>query len=84
MSEANLNATRPLRIVDQRTMEKIFALTDARGISREAIRAPLAGEGEGRIHLLPDGSWEIVVPATGELEPFLDGLARMLSGGTDG
>ena len=80
MSEANVNSTQPLRIVDQRTMERIFTVTDARGISREAIRVPLAGEGEGRIHLASDGTWEIVVPATGALEPFIAKLERTLSG----
>ena len=80
MNDASVNSTRPLRIVDQRTMEKIFAVTDARGVSREAVRVPLVGEGEGRVHRLPDGIWEIVVPAAGELEPFLAGLDRLLAG----
>jgi hypothetical protein len=71
-----LSSTRPLRLIDQRTMERIFAVTDACGISREEIRVPLAGEGDGRIHRLPDGIWEIVVPARGELEPFLVRLAE--------
>ena len=81
MSDASVNSTRPLRIVDQRTMERIFAVTDARGVSREAIRVPLVGEGEGRVHRLPDGTWEIVVPAAGPLDPFVDDLDRLLSGG---
>jgi hypothetical protein len=68
-------ATQPLRIVDQRTMERIFEVTDACGISREEVRVPLAGEGDGRIHRLPDGVWEIVVPARAELDDFLVRLA---------
>ena len=80
MSDPNVNSTQPLRLVDQRTMEKIFAVTDARGISRESIRVPLAGDGAGRIHLQSGGTWEIVVPAAGPLEPFLESLARTLAG----
>jgi len=77
MSESsNVNSTRPLRLVDQRTMEKIFAVTDAAGIDREKLRVPLAGEDDGRVHRTPDGEWEIVVPAGGDLAPFLECLAR--------
>jgi len=76
----NVNATQPLRLVDQRTMEKIFAVTDDAGIDREAIRVPLAGEGAGRFHRSADGVWEIVVPASGALDPFLDSLAKALGG----
>jgi len=81
MSDApNVNATQPLRLVDQRTMEQIFSVTDAAGIDREAIRVPLAGEGDGRWHRSPDGAWEIVVPTSGPLEPFLDRLTKALGG----
>lgn len=76
----DVHSTQPLRLVDQRTMERIFAVTDAAGISREAIRVPLAGEGDGRVHRARDGSWEIVVPASGPLTPFLERLATTLSG----
>jgi len=78
---SNVNSTQPLRLVDQRTMEKIFAVTDAAGIDREALRVPLAGEGDGRVHRTPDGEWEIVVPAAGDLAPFLERLARAVGGG---
>jgi hypothetical protein len=76
MSErADVNSTRPLRIVDQKTMQRIFDITDAQGISREELKVPLAGEGDGRIDRLADGTWEIVVPAGGDLEPFFERLA---------
>jgi len=74
-----MSSTRPLRIVDQGTMERIFAVTDACGISREEIRVPLAGEGSGRIDRLPDGVWEIAIPEGDELEPFLARLAETFS-----
>jgi len=82
MSEpSNVNATQPLRLVDQRTMERIFAVTDAAGIDREPLRVPLAGEGDGRIHRTADGEWEIVVPGAGDLAPFLARLERAVGGG---
>ena len=77
---SNVNATQPLRLVDQRTMEKIFAVTDAAGINRERLRIPLAGEGDGRVHRTADGEWEIVVPGAGDLVPFLDQLALAVGG----
>jgi hypothetical protein len=77
----NVNSTQPLRLVDQRTMERIFAVTDAAGIDREALRVPLAGEGEGRVHRTPGGEWEIVVPASADLAPFLERLTRAVGGG---
>ncbi|KAB2958373.1 MAG: hypothetical protein F9K18_12215 [Thermoanaerobaculia bacterium] len=72
--------TQPLRLVDQRTMTRVFEVTDARGISREAIRVPLVGDGDGSVRGLPGGVWEIVVPAAGPLEPFLARLAAALDG----
>ena len=76
----DVHSTQPLRLVDQRTMERIFEITDAAGISREAVRVPLAGEGAGRIDRFGDGILEIVVPASGPLAPFLERLAVTLSG----
>jgi hypothetical protein len=72
----DVNATQPLRLVDQHIMERIFTVTDAAGLSREAIRVPLAGEGEGRIEETADGSWEIVVPAGGSLDSYFARLAE--------
>jgi hypothetical protein len=80
MGAAENFGTRPLRLVDARIMARIFEVTDARGLSRESVRVPLAGDGDGRIHRQPNGVWEIVVPAAGPLEPFLDRLAAELDG----
>jgi hypothetical protein len=80
-SPTNVNATQPLRLVDQRTMEKIFAVTDAAGIDRESLRVPLTGEDDGRFHRTADGEWEIVVPARGDLAPFLERLALAVGAG---
>lgn len=72
------SSTQPMRIVDQKTMEKIFEVVDAHWVSREAIRIPLAGEGAGWIRELPDGIWEIVLPASGDLDSFLQRLHAAL------
>lgn len=72
------STTQPLRIVDQPTMARIFEIVDAHWISRESIRVPLAGEGDGRIDLRPDGTWEIVLPERGDLEPFFERLHAAL------
>lgn len=84
MSRAENFGTRPLRLVDATIMARIFEVTDARGLSREAVRVPLAGDGDGRIRRLENGVWEIVVPAAGPLEPFLARLAAELCGATPG
>lgn len=78
MDEDITFGTRPLRLVDQRTMARIFEVTDARGLSREALRVPLLGDGEGRIERLADGTWKVVLPAAGPLEEFLARLAAAL------
>jgi hypothetical protein len=71
--------TQPLRILDQETIERIFAITDAFEISREAVRVPLAGEGAGRMERRPDGVWEIVLPASGDFGEFLARLEQALA-----
>jgi hypothetical protein len=78
MSGKDSRGTRPLRLVDQRTMLRIFAVTDELGVSREALRVQLLCEGAGRVRALEDGIWEIVVPEEGDLAPFLQLLARTL------
>ena len=67
--------TRPFRILDQKTMNQILELADEAGVHREAVRIPLAGDGEGRIERGTDGVWQIVLPATGDLTPFLERIA---------
>jgi len=78
VTEENSRGTRPLRLVDPRTMARIFAVTDELGVSREALRVPLLCEGAGRIRPLGGGIWEIVVPEEGDLAPFLARIAETL------
>jgi hypothetical protein len=76
--------TMPFRILDPTLMGRILDLADAAGVSREAVRVPLVGDGEGRIARDANGIWEIVLPATGDLEEFLGRVASALGGGANG
>jgi hypothetical protein len=68
------------RVLDQSTVDRVLELADAAGISREAIRVPLTGEGGGRIERRAGGAWWIVLPSTGRLEPFLERVAAAFRG----
>ncbi len=74
----------PMRILDQRIMNRVFAVTDEVPIDREALQVALVLEGEGRIERTPAGKLAITLPDTDDLEPFLATLAaraRTLLGG---
>ena len=69
-----------LKAVTLKEIERIFAITDELGISREALVIPLRTANPGGIRLLPDGKLEIVVERDGEFEQWLSGLeARIRS-----
>ena len=60
--------------VTLREIQEIFAVTDALGISREALVIPLAPGRPGRVRRLPSGKLEIVVDAE---RPLADWLAEL-------
>ena len=68
----------PWRIPDESwetpPIERIFSVTDALGISREALVIPLRTEAPGRIALMKDGKLEIVVDRDGDFEDWLTRL----------
>lgn len=66
-----------LREVTLREIERIFAVTDALGISREALAIPLLPRPGGRLRRLPGGRIEIVVD-TADFEGFLARLPAEL------
>jgi hypothetical protein len=66
--------TRPLRALDQATMEKLFESTDAAGLSREALRVALVRDGSGEVRRVRPGLYEITLPEHDDLAPF---FARM-------
>jgi len=63
-----------LKAVTLKEIERIFTVTDALGISREALVIPLRTEAPGRIGLMKDGKLEIVVDRDGNFEDWLTRL----------
>jgi hypothetical protein len=63
--------------VTLREIERIFAITDPLGISREALAIPLLPRPAGRVRRLPGGRIEIVVDAV-DFDGFLARLPEEL------
>ena len=63
-----------LKAVTLKEIERIFAVTDALGISREALVIPLRTEVPGRLAVMKDGKLEIVVDRDGDFEDWLTRL----------
>ncbi len=55
-------------------IERIFTVTDALGISREALVIPLRAEHPGRVRRLGPGKLEIVVDRDAEFDQWLSRL----------
>ena len=58
-------------------INRIFAVTDALGVHREALVIPL-GTGKGRVRRLPSGKLEITVDAETPLEEWLEALPGLI------
>ena len=69
-----------MRILEQATMQRLFAVTDEIPLDREEMTVPLAHEGEGDVRRLPNGKVEITLPDTDDLEPFLAALPERVRG----
>ncbi|HKV55723.1 MAG TPA: hypothetical protein VJN94_13905 [Candidatus Binataceae bacterium] len=67
-----------LKAVTLREIEQIFAITDAMGISREALVIPLRTENPGRVRAIAGGRIEIVVERDVDFEQWLSGLERLI------
>jgi hypothetical protein len=61
-------------------IQAIFGVTDALGISREALVIPLAPGRPGRVRRLPSGKLEIVVDADVPLATWLATLPDHIAG----
>jgi hypothetical protein len=59
-------------------IQAVFAVTDALGISREALVIPLAPGRPGRVRRLPSGKLEIVVDAETPLAQWLETLPGLI------
>jgi hypothetical protein len=70
-----------LEAVGMNEISKIFAVTDAMGIHREAVVIPL-GTGTGRVRRLLNGKLEIVVDAETPIDEWLKGLPDMIRAAT--
>jgi hypothetical protein len=57
-----------------REIEQIFTITDALGISREALVIPLRTETPGRMKIVSGGKLEIIVEREAEFADWLNGL----------
>ena len=68
-----------LQAVTLKEIQEIFAVTDAMGISREALVIPLAPGRPGRVRRLPSGKLEIVVDAEVPLAEWLGQLAELIA-----
>jgi hypothetical protein len=63
-----------LKAVTLKEIERIFALIDPMGISREAVVIPLRTEHPGRVSVMKDGKLEIVVERDGDFEDWVRSL----------
>ena len=60
-------------------IDAIFAVTDALGISREALVIPLGPATPGRVRRLPSGKLEITVESTRPLDEWLTELPPLIA-----
>jgi hypothetical protein len=67
-----------MRTLDQKIMNRVFAVTDEIPIDREALQVALVLEGEGKVERTAAGKLAITLPDTDDLEPFLAALAERL------
>lgn len=59
-------------------MQQVFDITDAMPMSREALRIPLAMQGDGTVTKRVDGLFEVTLPDIDDLAPFLETLPDKL------
>lgn len=59
-------------------IQAVFGVTDALGISREALVIPLSPARPGRVRRLPNGKLEIVLDAEVPLAEWLEDLPNLI------
>jgi hypothetical protein len=67
-----------LKVVTLKEIEQIFAITDALGISREALVIPLRPNSPGRVRRIAGSKFEIVVDREADFDLWLKGLESQL------
>jgi hypothetical protein len=68
-----------LKAVTLKEIERIFAVIEPLGISREAVIIPLRTEHPGRIAMTPAGKLEIVVERDDDFDRWLTTLAPRIA-----
>ena len=68
-----------LKAVGLKEIERIFAITDPLGISREALVIPLRTESPGRMRLLGKGKVEVVIDRDADFDQWLASFASKIS-----
>ncbi len=63
-----------LKAVTLKEIERIFAVIEPMGISREAVVIPLRTAHPGRVSILKNGKLEIVVERDGDFEDWISHL----------
>ena len=63
-----------LKVVTLKEIERIFAVIDPMGISREAIVIPLRTEHPGRVGIDKTGKLEVVVERDADFDEWVKGL----------
>jgi len=67
-----------LKAVSLKEIERIFAVIDPMGISREAVEIPLRTEHPGRVSILKNGKLEIVVERDGDFQEWVTHLEAQI------
>ncbi len=67
-----------LKAVTLKEIERIFAVIDPMGISREAVEIPLRTEHPGRVSILKNGKLGIVVERDGDFEDWITTLEAQI------
>lgn len=68
-----------MRLLDQRSMQALFAVTDEIPLDRESVEVPLDMRGDGAVETLPGGKVRITLPDADDLGPFLETLPERLA-----
>jgi hypothetical protein len=63
-----------LKTVTLKEIEKIFAVIEPMGISREAVVIPLRTKSPGRVSIDKAGKLEIIVDRDGDFDEWVKGL----------
>ena len=67
-----------LESVTMNEIDKVFTVTDAMGIHREALVIPLGPGSPGRVRKLPNGKIEIIVDAQVPIDEWLKTLPDLI------